>query len=319
MQRIILCLACLAVLAAEAASPPCGVYASAGSRDPRVAAHPTINGCLVRVFWSDLEPQPGTIIRRPIDDQLAALRAAGKGWSLGVVAGPHAPAWLRDGPERPAMMDISFRGQAARIPCWWDPLVQRRLTSLLRDLGRIYADDPLLRLVYVPQMTANGIEGHFNGNEPRSLAAQGLTPERWTAAALETARSCAQAFPRSAVAIELHDLLGSSEIPSAIMAGITADPALRPQVGVAVWWLSGRTTYQGGLLQAISAFPGAKYGQLIARSDRADSFPAGGFPEAFAQARSLGMRYVEVWETDALSGAWDGVLADYNRWAKDRR
>jgi hypothetical protein len=318
MRPILLILAAVLV-GAEPIDPPRGIFTSSGSREPVVVAHPQVGGCLVRVTWSDLEPEPGRLDRQRIDEQLAPLRAAGKGWSLGVIAGPHAPAWLYQGPESVTGLDIDFRGKPMRVPCFWDARLQQRLAALMRSLGAAYRDDAGLRLVYVPQMSANGIEGHFNGNDPQALARQGLTPERWTQAALDACRSCAAAFPRTAVAIELHELLGSTDIPQRIMAGITADPALARQVGVAVWWLSGRTSYQGGLLEAIAAFPGEKYGQLIARSDRARSFPPGGFAEAFVQARALGMRYVEPWEFDVKSGQWDTVLADFNSWAKTGR
>lgn len=317
MPPLLLLLAAV-LIGAEPVEPPRGIYTSAGSREAPVVDHPQVAGCLIRVTWAEIEPEPGRLDRRRIDEQLTLVRAAGKAWSLGVVAGPHAPAWLLQGPDAPAGMDIDFRGKPARIPCFWDAQLQARLARLMASLGDAYRDDRGLRLVYVPQMTANGIEGHFNGNDPQVLARQGMTAERWTQAALDACRTCCNAFPRTAVAIELHDLLGSSDIPQRIMAGISSDPALSRQVGVAVWWLSGRTSYQGRLLEAIASFPGAKYGQLIARSDRGASFGPGGFAEAFAQARSLDMRYVEPWESDVKSGQWNALFADFNRWATGR-
>lgn len=99
------------------------------------------------------------------------------------------------------------------------------------------------------------------------------------------------------------------------MQSVQADPALAAQVGMALWWLSGKTSYQTELLSAMAALTGRLYAQLIARADNTDSFLNDDYTSAFSRARSLGIRYLEPWDVDFSSGRWDALLADFNAYA----
>jgi hypothetical protein len=316
MPLLVLLLLTVCAAAEEVIAPPRGIFASAGSTRPGLAAHAQVRGALVRATWQELEPAPGAFAWDAIERQAAPLRSAGKGWSLGVVAGPHAPAWLYQAPHRIPPLAITFRREPRQVPCPWDAALHARLAALAQALGDRYAGDPALRLVYLPQMSANGIEGHFNGNRADDLTRQGLTAERWAEATLRTARTFSASFPRTALAVELHELPDGLDAPRRILEGIQADARLRRQCGAAAWWLSGREDYQAGLLRLLAGFPGPLYGQLIARGDQAERFGPGGLPGALAQARRMGMRYVEPWEPDILSGRFAAELEEFNRWAE---
>lgn len=302
---------------------PLGTYASAPGAT--IYGHAQLRGVLLRAAWSSLEPTPGQFDFSALERQLAAVRAAGKPWSLAVGAGgPGSPAWLMDALGAP-FVDYRFRGTTPyRLPLAWDAVVQQRLALLAERLAQQYGSDASLKLVYVPQMTANGIEGHLNGVDMAALQRAGYTDERWVTASTQAASAFARAFATKALAFELHEINGGASVPARILDALWADPALGRRVGAAIWWLSGRSDYQAALLQVLADFPGDKYGQVIGRSDDSARFAGGDYRSVFSQARQLGLRYLEPWEFDfgsganTASGAWDAELAAFNADA-DRR
>ena len=88
-------------------------------------------------------------------------------------------------------------------------------------------------------------------------------------------------------------------------------------MGIAIWWLSGSTTYQPELLDYFRNFSCDKYGQVIARSSDTAQFP-NGYESVFTQAKELNLRYVEFWQ-DEFTGTgcciWEDEIADFNTWA----
>lgn len=280
---------------------PTGVYASAGWRNRDALASDLAKGILVRVPWKQIEPEPGRFDFSTIDMQRRAITQANKQWSLAVLAGPNAPIWLTDKLYDAATMRIKVRTREQGyvpmdMPCFWDKTVQDRLRQLADALAEKYNTDPSLVLVYVPQMTSNGIEGHFNANLNDDLVKAGLTGEKFIDAAQAAAQSFAKAFAHKAIAIEVHEILGDATIPSRIINGLWNDPTLEHRVGAAMWWISGKDNYQPNLLKVFMEFPGDIYAQVIGRSDQSYRFPDGDYTRVFTQARELGIRYVEVWE-----------------------
>jgi hypothetical protein len=150
------------------------------------------------------------------------------------------------------------------IPQFWDATLRSRLQSFINAVGARYAGDPYLKLVYVTQMTQNGIEGHFNGVADADLEAAGYTVDNFVSAVEQAAVNFGAAFPGKSIAIELHYQLSSSCEGLRIMydiannaggfAGISG--AAAQQYGVAAWWYgggadpntSGLHQYQGDLI-----------------------------------------------------------------------
>ncbi len=292
------------------ATPPVGIFSASGALNSAVTGHPQVQGVLVRAMWSDLEPAPGVFQWTPISNQVQGLQAAGLDWSL-AISGSHFPAWLTEvmGAES---FTILFHGQPREVPKAWDPIVQTRLGVLAGALAAEFGDDPSLRLVYVPQMTANGIEGHFNGVPEATLVAAGYTEEIWIDAVSGTARQFAAAFPSQNLAVEVHEILDRTEPAMGILTGLWQDPELDQRVGGAVWWLSGRTDYQADLLAELAEFPGTLYAQLIASSAEPERFQDGDLNTALDQARDLGIRYVEAWEYEFVHATHDADFATFN-------
>lgn len=79
-----------------------------------------------------------------------------------------SPAWLVS-ELHVETFSMQFRGNPVQMPKYWDPVVQKRLKAMLGAVGKRYHSGQRLKLIYVPQMTSNGTEGHFNGVPAQTL------------------------------------------------------------------------------------------------------------------------------------------------------
>lgn len=174
---------------------------------------------------------------------------------------------------------------------------------MAQNLAEEFKGDPNLKLVYVTQMTANGLEGQFNGIPWDKLQGAGYTQAGWIGGVERTAKYFADNFDNKAIAVEYHyvpdDNGNLTAIPAEkIIANLMTYASGR--IGAAMWWLSGDTNYQSDLLNYYSnTYQGDLYCQLIGASYETtkddNRFPLG-YHQAFLQAQQLGARYVEPWE-----------------------
>lgn len=307
---------------AIAVQKPAGLFSSAPA--DTIYTHPQLRGVLVRASWSSIEPSPGVFDFSALSRQIAAVKSHGKDWSLAIGAGgPGSPAWLMDtlGAKH---ITYLFRGNPMRLPLFWDEVVQQRMGQMVQRLAKEYGQEAGLKLVYVSQMTSNGIEGHLQGVNMSTFASAGYTDDKWVGAAKQVAGAFAQAFGDKAIAFEVHEVNGGASVPSRIMNDLWSDLKLGQRVGAAAWWVSGKVTYQSDLIKALTEYPGDKYGQLIGRSDETTRFEGGDYRTAFTQAKSMGLRYIEPWPYEfgvgpqSADGAWNVTFEDFNRWASER-
>jgi len=270
-------------------------------------------GSLVRVKWSELEPQQGIFDFSKIDSQVEIIKAAGKEWSLGLIGGSSSPNWLIEESGADSF-EILFRNEPVIIPKIWDSIVNEKLKILATALADKYKGDSSLTLVYIPQMTSNGIEGHFNGVKSDVLIAAGFTPDLWVESVKETAHIFANAFTNKAIAVELHEILQDASIPERIMNDLWNDTSLEQRVGAAIWWLSGKTSFQNNLVNALTEFKGDVYGQVIGRSDQTDRFENDDYTTVFEQAKIIGIRYIEPWEYEFVNDTFPVEMKDFNEY-----
>lgn len=306
---------------------PTGTFSSSGASSAGIYANPNLRGVLIRVNWASVEPTPGVFDFSSLAPEVANVRSHGLSWSLAVAGGgAGSPTWLTDPPSSGGLgvpyVTYSFRGQPGyKLPLFWNPVVQDRLKILANALAAQYNDDPNLKLVYVTQMTANGIEGHLQGVDMADLVDAGYTDTLWIQAGKNAAKSFACAFANKAIAFEVHEVNGSAAVPAKIINDLWNDPTLGHRVGAAMWWISGKVSYQPNLLAELMAYPGDIYGQVIGRSDQTNRFENGDYTTVFMQAMALGMLYIELWEYEfkygpnGADGAWDTTFASYNAWA----
>jgi hypothetical protein len=270
---------------------PLGTFASSGATASGIYSNANLRGVLIRSNWKDIEPTQGNFIFTSIAAQVASAKTNGKPWSLAVTGGgTGSPAWLTDPVESGGLgapyITYAFRGVPGyKLPLFWSSLVQTRLARLADALAAQYNNDPDLKLVYVTQMTANGIEGHLQGVDMNLLIAAGDDRDgdhdvdtadfqiAWVEASKQASRSFAYAFTNKAIAFEVHDVNNAATIPESIINDLWNDPALEQRVGAAMWWISGKTSYQPALITVLSNFPGDIYGQVIGKSGEGPWLP----------------------------------------------
>lgn len=294
---------------------PVGLYTSqALPNDSEYSLdHPACNGALVRILWSDVEPSPGMFIWDVLDSYIFEATSRGKLYTLAVAGGTvGCPTWLTA--NATDKYTIAFRGPTYTIAAGWDEYYLTRLQILAQALANKYGADPMLKLVYVPQATGNGIEGHFNGNLDADLVSQGMTAAKWVKCSKDACHIFAQAFPTKAVAFEVHKILSTHEIPMQILNEIYAET--NGQVGAGIWWLRGNMTEQSGLIDALYTFPGDKYVQPIGRSNQTERFPLpSDWLKILDQAKQINARYVEAWNYEFTNNTFPDEFTEFNAWA----
>ena len=143
-------------------SKPKGMYTSSFG-GASALDHESVRGGLIRVKWQDLEPLQGQFDFSKVEEQLVEIKSRGLNWSLAVIGGGTSPDWLIDSVGVDFFEIIDGEGSPRNLPKIWDPRVNENLMALAQELAATYGIDDKLVLVYIPQMTKNGIEGHFNG------------------------------------------------------------------------------------------------------------------------------------------------------------
>ena len=330
-----LLVACAAEQAAPPPAPPAstfnkaiGAYSASGAQTTGVLSKQYVNGSLIRAGWSTIEPAPGEYNYKVLEASISRVKAEGKKWSLAVLAGPATPEWIYAAPYNAPRINYLLRKEPQVMAPAWDPAVRERLRLLALDLALKFGTDPDLEIVYVTQMTSNGIEGQLPQDSQllpqasellpggTTWASYGWTADLWVATVTGTVKDFANAFTEKALAVELHDVLDDAEIPQRIGDDVCSDTQLSGRVGIAIWWLSGRTTYQPELLEYFRTSTCDKYGQVIAPSNDPSQFPAvEGYAAVFVQAKELRLRYLEFWEEEFSTFLeWQDEIADFNTW-----
>lgn len=294
---------------------PSGIYASAGATSSTVQNHTSVRGVLVRAFWKEIEPSEGTFNFTVLENQINAIKAKGKKYSLSILAGGiGTPDWLITQKNAP-YFTYNFRGLPYKLPLIWDNTVQTYLQKLASKLAEKYNNDTSLVLVYIPQMTANGVEGHLNGFNQTAFTNAGYTETKWIDASIQNAQNFATAFSKKALAFEVHDLFNSTVPASTIINSLWTNTSLNKRVGAAMWWISGNTTYQPSLINFLENFSGDIYCQVIQRSDSASNFPNGDYTKVFEQAKKIRARYIEPWDYEFTISTWNSTFQDFNTFA----
>lgn len=294
---------------------PRGCFAGTNGTNTEVLAHPEVRGVLLTEKWADIETSPGVYDFSNLNTKINTVKAAGLKFSLAIAGGAFgSPDWLMD-TLNVDYHDFEYQNQTWRLPFWWDTVCNQRLTNLITQLGNQYATDSMLSHIYVTQMTVNGIEGHLNGVDMSEFASEGFTDQKWITAAKTTTTAFANAFPDKPIVFEVHEIDQETTIPATIITDVTNDPSFCGRIGIGMWWISGKTTYQTNLIDFIYNFQGDKYAQIIGRSDQVERFKDNLYSTVFTQAKDLGIRYIEPWPYEFQYHTHDALMQDFNMWA----
>lgn len=297
---------------------PVGCFAGTNGTNPAVLSHPETRGVLVLEKWSNIEQTPGVYDFTKLNNKINAVKEAGLKYSLAIPAGAFgSPDWLIDS-LNVSYHNFQYQNQTWRLPLWWDPICSQKLSDLITEIGAQYASDTKLSHVYVSQMTVNGVEGHLNGVNMSSFAIDGFTNQKWISSAKSTSYEFANAFPDKPIVFEVHEINHDTIIPATILNDLTNDDNLCDRVGLGMWWISGKTTYQTDLITFISNFQGDKYAQIIGRSDQPERFKDSLYSSVFTQAKDLNIRYIEPWPYEFQHHTHDSLIQDFNIWADSK-
>lgn len=303
------------IIQAQIIEKPRGCYAGTNGINSDAMAHSESRGVLITVHWADIETTPNIFDFSSIHSKINLVKNAHLKYTLAISGGSvGSPSWLVEtlGAD---YMDITFRGNPVKLPLWWDSLVMDRLERLSIALGDEFNTDSSLSHIYVTQMTANGVEGHLNGVDMNAFKNKGYSDQKWIDAAKQTTYFFADAFPKIPIVFEVHEIDYDTVVPATIMNSLYQDSNLCQRVGLGMWWISGKTSYQPNLVQFIQEFPGDKYAQIIGRSDQTYRFQDSVYSSVFDQAKLLGIRYIEPWPYEFQHHTHDSLVQNFNHWA----
>ncbi len=294
---------------------PVGCFAGTNGLNIDALQNSESRGVLISERWADIETSPGVFNFSNINSKIAFAVNANVKYSLAILGGAAgSPKWLMDS-SKAQFFNTKFRGVDTKLPLWWDSVVQERLEILIVELGKQYSADTSLSHIYVTQMTLNGVEGHLNGVDMTSFAMNGYTDQKWISSAKRTTKLYAQAFPNVPIVFEVHEINHDTIVPATIINDLSIDLDLCERLGVGMWWISGKSSYQPNLVEFIRQYEGDKYAQIIGRSDQKERFQDSSYSTVFRQAKDLGMRYIEPWPYEFQFHTYDSLLKDFNEWA----
>lgn len=300
---------------AQIIKKPIGCFAGTNGTNNAVLTHKDVRGVLLIEKWADIEPTPGVYDFSKLNSKIDAVQAKGLKYSLAIAGGAFgSPDWLTN-TLNITYHDFEYQNQNWRLPLWWDSLCYQKLNQLITELGKQYASDSMLSHVYVTQMTVNGIEGHLNGVNMTDFSKDGFSSQKWIDQAYNTTLLFAHAFPVKPIVFEVHEIDKDTIVPSTIINKLYNDESLCNRIGLGMWWISGKTSYQSNLINFIEKFKGDKYAQIIGRSDQEYRFQDSMYSSVFTQAKQLGIRYIEPWPYEFQFQTHDSLMQDFNNWA----
>ncbi|MBI3650963.1 MAG: beta-galactosidase [Acidobacteria bacterium] len=305
-----------------AITPPKGLYCSCPPTStrshsvlPEVAAKDFVDGILIRIGWSDLEPVEGSPTWTLLDNELELARQAGKKVTLAVVNGPAAPAWLTT--KGAKMFSYTFRGGATALPVPWDEIYLSAWTSFVARLGARYQNNANITLVHITHSTSNGFEMQlpFSPIDQQAWQQIGYTEQRLIDSWKTVVDAFASAFPASPLDVEVHPVLGSDLVAQGVVTYGQAQWGTRFGV-FAGWWSqkNAASVYPGmfRLIQAAATQSFSAIQMVASHTQTPDDFGDGGIFKAAELALDTGVQYQEVWNSDILNSALEPLMREIN-------
>jgi hypothetical protein len=313
----------LSTCAAAEVEAPRGIYVAYGRElNDRILQAPYLTGVLVRAHWREVEPAEGRFDWAPLRRDIELARKHGKKVTLALAGGPATPDWVyaagAQAFEYTFMNPHSPRGgRSERIPLPWDSVFIAKWTNTIAALGREFGSDPAVTLVHITGSSKNGFElqlpeerGRTPGERGGRWIEVGFTAAQFEAGWKSVIEAFGRSFPGKALDLEIHPVLGDSEIPRRL-AKYGYD-RLGKRFGTFGGWLSGKPrawdTDLRDIMMEQSRLSFSNY-QLIANETRQpDRLGPGGLIGAIRTGIAEGARYFEIWEADAKNPQFDDAL-----------
>ncbi len=308
--------------ASSAFATPTGLYCSCppshgngeGSVLSAVAQLAHVDGILVRLSWSTVEPAPGVYDFSLLDEQIARAEMYGKKVSLAIVNGNAAPVWLSS-LGVPIYSYSDFSGNPRSFPIPWDSTFQSRWSSFIQELGSRYHDEDTISLVYVTNSSHNGFEMQLPTSpaDESNLIGLGYTDGVYAQSWINSVDWFAGAFPEHDIAHEVHPVFGSDQVALDVFAH--AQNGYGGRVGVlAAWWMvhNAQEIYPGmfEILQDAAEVSHAEVQVANSYTNTPERFGEGGYEGVVDLAIDSGVRYMEVWNSDLLNSALTDLMVE---------
>ncbi len=169
---------------------------------------PSVDGIMVRTFWSDVEPVQGQFDWTFIDSQVQAAAASGKKVILLVLPGAFAPGWALQGVQSAQfVVDYGFdQGTTVTLPMPWDTTYLNRWFAFVRALGQRYDSNPAV--VNVPASGPTSISEEMSLPNDADAVAKwkqlGYTLQKYEGAWQQTLAAYVQAFPTTQISLAFY-------------------------------------------------------------------------------------------------------------------
>lgn len=200
-----------------------------------------VAGTLVKVGWSLLHTSEGVFDFSKLDDEFEKAEELNTKISLVVFDGKDVPDFVAAECET---FSYLFRADTTERACLpWDEQYQSYKKELVDALGERYDDSEELANIYITYAAmTNGAEMHWRVDEV-AYAAVGYTEEILIQSYKDVADIYMEAFPTTSLAMEVHEVFGSSAL--AEQAYEHCYEEIGEYCGVAMWWCSERLTENG--------------------------------------------------------------------------
>lgn len=312
----------------SARARPVGIFISGGKhQEESILQKPFVDGALIRVRWSELEPEQGKFNWRYLDGEIAKVAAAKKSYTLAVVGGPSSPSWLYEEGAKSYSFSLNnpYASKARPInnvlPLPWDKIYLKHWHRVIAEVGRRYSEDPNLALVHITLSSQNGFEMHLpysrGPRDPNKLPAWkdfGFTEELYIDAAKSTIEAFARAFPSGFLDLEIHPIFESYRAPTELAK--FGYQHIGNRFGLFGAWLNNRNIrWDQPLKEMMKEYSDKSFCnyQLIGNATRQmKRVGEGGLQGAIASGLEDGCHYYEIWDVDIKNSDFEEYLIELN-------
>ncbi len=294
------------------------------SIQPATFTNPTVDGIVIRTFWSTVQPAPDKFDWSFIDSQVQAASASGKKVILVVLPGVFTPSWALQGVQSAQfVVDYGFmQGQTVTLPLPWDATYLNRWFAFVHALGQRYDSNPAI--VNVPAAGPTSVSEEMSlPADPAAVAKWkqlGYSLQKYTGAWQQTLAAYVQSFPTTQISLTFY--------PGLPLPDAAAETATRVEVANFAFTSYGQhVAFQENGLSARKSAPSLGYdlvqqyatrtttGFEMGTSATQKPDQMGGTTAAAALQASVdlglkaGIKFLEIYETDELNPALQAILA----------
>ncbi len=292
---------------------------------PPTYTNPSVDGIVIRTFWSNVQPAPDRFDWSFIDSQIQAASASGKKVILVVLPGAFTPPWALQGVQSAQfVVDYGFmQGKTVTLPMPWDATYLNRWFAFVRVLGQRYDSNPAV--VNVPASGPTSISEEMSlPNDPTAVTQWkqlGYTLQKYEGAWQQTLAAYVQSFPTTQISLTFYPGLripdASAETATRVDVANFAFTNYGPHVAFQENGLSARKAAPSlgyDLVQQYSPKTTVGFEMGTSATEKPDQM--GGTSAASALQASVnlglkaGIKFLEIYEKDELNPALQSILAN---------